>query len=161
MPINSTYSRFVVKSADYTAKVEDDYITTTLSAPATITLPKAGTCLYPQNQKYVIADPGNSSNDTTIAVQSGDTLDGISTVSAGANVLLAAFGNTWVATGGTGTAGTSGASGKSGFSGTSGTVGTSGTSGATGTSGTSGTSGFSGASGASGKSGFSGVSGAA
>lgn len=163
MPINSDYSKFVVKDDDYTAKFEDDYITMAITSGKTVTMPKAASCSVQsgQNQKYVIADANNSSNDVTIAVQSGDTLQGISTLEAGENALLSAFGSTWMATGGNGAAGTSGFSGISGFSGVSGFSGASGESGFSGASGAVGESGVSGATGTSGTSGFSGVSGAA
>lgn len=154
-PLDSQYTRFVAKTDSYTILSGDDVITFTLAAPGTATLPLSKTCtiVSGQNAKQV-NNASDSSDDLTIAVQSGDSLVGESTLAPGEVATIRGNGvNVWYATG------SSGAAGVSGFSGYSGRSGTSGWSGFTGVSGVSGWSGFSGRSGYTGVSGFSGYSG--
>jgi hypothetical protein len=162
MPLNSPYSTYQFKTTSYTVLKTDDVVTFQIAAPATATLPKAGTCppMSLQNQKQIISS-GSSGDTLTIAVASGDVLLGVGTLAAGQNTIVTSQGtNVWTSLGGGGQAGTSGYSGVSGFSGYSGVSGYSGYSGLSGFSGYSGASGFSGYSGASGFSGYSGISGA-
>lgn len=163
-PLNSQYSKFVTKTANYTIAVSDDYVIFTTAAPGVVaTLPLAKDCsrYSGQNEKEIINASG-SSDPLEVAAQAGNTLVGATDV--GATTL--AVGQTgfvvgnqatvWTITGGSGASGVSGISGTSGISGVSGFTGASGFSG---TSGVSGVSGFSGASGFSGVSGFSGTEG--
>jgi collagen triple helix repeat protein len=160
-PVNSTYTKVIPISDNYTVKFGDDVIVATIATAKTATLPKAGTCT-PQTQQNVkqIINSANSSDTLTIAVQSGDTLLGIGSLAAGQTAYLTSNGTSvWTGFGAGGQAGTSGYSGVSGFSGVSGYSGFTGVSGYSGFTGVSGYSGFSGASGYSGFSGYSGYSG--
>lgn len=166
-PMASTYTKFVAKDASYTILPGDDVITFTLAAPGTATLPLAKTCtIYSQQNIKQINNVSGSSDDLTVAVQSGDVLVGESTLAPGETAFITGNGVTvWNSTGSSGAAGTSGfsgfsgASGFSGWSGFSGVSGASGYSGFTGRSGYTGISGYSGYTGVSGYSGFTGVSG--
>lgn len=166
-PLDSQYTKFIAKTGAYTIQAGDDVITFTLAAPATATLPLSKTCtIYSGQNIKQINNVVGSSDDLTIAAQSGDTLVGEATLSPGETALLVGNGVLlWNSTGSSGATGTSGFSGFSGASGTSGFSGFTGASGASGYSGFSGRSGYSGFSGISaysgesGYSGFSGVSG--
>lgn len=166
-PLGSTYEKFVAKTDSYTIQAGDDVITFTLAAPATATLPFSKTCtIYSQQNIKQINNVSGSSDDLTVAVQSGDTLVGESTLSPGETAFIVGNGVTiWNSTGSSGATGTSGfsgfsgASGRSGWSGYSGASGISGYSGLSGRSGYTGVSGYSGYTGVSGYSGFSGRSG--
>lgn len=166
-PLGSTYEKFVAQSDSYTILAGDDVITFTLAAPGTATLPFSRFCsIYSQQNFKQINNVSGSSDDLTIAVQSGDTLIGESTLAPGETAFIVGNGVTvWNSTGSSGATGTSGfsgfsgISGFSGWSGFSGVSGTSGYSGFSGRSGYTGVSGYSGYSGESGYSGFSGVSG--
>ena len=164
-PLGSVYQKVTKKAASYTLTVSDDVVEFTTAAPGVVaTLPLAKDCTIVSGQnKKIIASKSTSSNDLTIAVQSGNTLVGVTgalatlTLSAGQTAYLRGDQSTvWNVTGGIGT---SGVSGYSGFSGASGYSGISGGSGWSGRSGPSGFSGFSGITGISGFSGFTGVSG--
>lgn len=160
-PLNSTYTKYVAKTDNYTILAGDDVITFTIATAKTATLPKAGTVtpMSGQNVKQIV-NSGDSSDTLTIAVQSGDSLIGIGSLAAGQTAYLMSNGTSvWTGTGGGGQAGTSGYSGISGFSGISGYSGFTGVSGYSGFSGASGYSGFTGVSGYSGFSGYSGYSG--
>lgn len=158
MPLDSQYTKFVAKSDSYTILSGDDIITFTLAAPGTATLPLSRTCSLVSRQNIKqINNVSGSSDDLTVAVQSGDTLVGESTLSPGETALV--VGNGVLLWNSTGSSGVTGTSGFSGFSGRSGTSGWSGFSGASGISGWSGFSGRSGYTGVSGYSGYTGVSG--
>lgn len=166
-PLGTQYTKFVAKTNSYTIQAADDVITFTIATAKTATLPLSKTCtiVSGQNAKQ-INNAGGSSDDLTIAVQSGDTLVGESTLSPGESALIVGNGVAlWNSTGSSGAAGVSGfsgfsgASGRSGWSGFTGTSGFSAYSGFTGRSGYTGVSGYSGYSGESGYSGFSGISG--
>lgn len=173
-PLGTQYQTVVKKTASYTIAPPDDVIEFTTSVPGVVaTLPLSKTCtiISGQNQK-IIANKSTSSDEITIAVQSGNTLVGVTGASA---TLTLAIGDTafvygdqstvWNMSGGVGTSGVSGFSGASGWSGFSGAsgysgyTGISGYSGYTGISGYTGKSGYSGFSGVSGYSGFTGISG--
>lgn len=165
-PLDSQYTKFVVKDDSYTITVSDDIIDFDIASGKTATLPLAKDCsLYSGQNEKIISNNSGSGGALTIAVQSGNTL--IGATAPGATTLAAgetctAVGNgvsTWTITGGAGVSGVSGFSGFSGASGFSGFSGWSGFSGKSGTSGYSGVSGFSGYSGVSGISGYSGFSG--
>ena len=160
-PLGSQYTKFVAKSDSYTILSGDDVITFTLAAPGTATLPLSKTCtIYSQQNIKQINNVSGSSDDLTIAVQSGDVLVGETTLSPGETALLVGNGVAlWNSTGSSGVAGTSGFSGFSGASGTSGWSGFTGASGVSGWSGFSGRSGYTGISGYSGYTGVSGYSG--
>ena len=164
MPLNSIYVKVVAKTDNYTLDKGDDIAVFTIATAKTATLPKAGTCT-PQTQQNVkqITSAGGSADTLTIAVQSGDTLIGASTLAAGQSAFVTANSSVWtsISAGGgqQGYSGYSGISGPSGFSGYSGISGFSGYSGISGFSGYSGASGYSGYSGISGFSGYSGTSG--
>ena len=163
-PINSSYAQQQFKTDSYTITVSDDIIRFTLAAPGTATLPFSRNCsiVSGQNQK-IIANGDSGGNDLTIAVGSGDTLIGETTLSAGETAFITGDGvliwNSIGASGVTGNSGYSGYSAYSGYSGKSGFSGISGFSGFSGISGASGKSGFSGYTGISGFSGYSGTTG--
>lgn len=160
-PLNSSYTKYVAKTDNYTVLFGDDVITFTIASAKTATMPQAASCtpMSGQNIKQVI-NSGNSSDTLTIAVPSGNTLVGIGSLAAGQSAYMQSNGTSvWTGFGGGGQAGTSGYSGPSGYSGFSGVSGYSGFSGISGYSGFSGISGYSGFSGISGYSGYSGVSG--
>lgn len=160
-PLNSSYTKYVVKTDNYSILFGDDVITFTIASAKTATLPLAGTCspMSGQNVKEIV-NSANSSDTLTIAVPSGNSLVGIGSLAVGQTALLQSNGTSvWTGLGGGGAAGTSGYSGPSGYSGFSGVSGYSGFSGISGYSGFSGISGYSGFSGISGYSGYSGKSG--
>jgi hypothetical protein len=165
MPFGTQYEQQVAKTLDYTLTVADDVAVFTIAVGKTATLPLAANCSLAQQFKQIINVSG-SSNDLTIAVQTGNTLVGENTLSPGETTTVRSDGVAiWYSTGSSGVTGVSGysgfsgASGYSGFSGYSGYSGKSGFSGYSGVSGWSGWSGYSGVSGYSGKSGYSGYSG--
>ena len=166
-PLDSQYTRFVAKDDSYTIQSLDDVITFTIATAKTATLPLAKTCSVVSGQfAKQINNAGASADDLTIAVQSGDTLVGESTLSPGEVASIRGNGvSVWYSTGSSGVQGTSGFSGFSGASGTSGWSGFTGISGYSAYSGFSGrsaytgVSGYSGYTGVSGYSGFSGISG--
>lgn len=160
-PLNSTYTKYVAKTDNYTILAGDDVITFTIASAKTATLPKAGTVppMTGQNEKQIV-NSANSADTLTIAVQSGDSLIGIGSLAIGQTAYLTSNGTSvWTGFGAGGAAGTSGYSGVSGFSGISGYSGFTGISGYSGFTGISGYSGFSGVSGYSGFSGYSGYTG--
>ena len=164
-PINSAYAKQQFKTDSYTITVSDDIVRFTLAAPGTATLPFSRNCsiVSGQNQKIIANATGSLAKDLTIAVGSGDTLVGETTLSAGETAFITGDGvliwNSIGASGVTGNSGFSGYSAFSGYSGKSGFSGISGFSGFSGISGASGKSGFSGYTGISGFSGYSGTSG--
>src|SRR5258705_10584011 len=160
-PVDSAYARVVIKTTSYTLTVADDIAKFPAAAPVTATLPLAKTCsLYSQQNIKIIASAPTSAADVTIAVQSGDTLVGESTLSAGETAYITGNGvNRWDSVGASGAGGTSGFTGASGYSGFTGASGASGWSGKSGFSGFTGISGFRGTSGFSGFTGVSGYSG--
>jgi hypothetical protein len=172
-PLASVYTKFQEKTDDYTLGASDDVVDFTIATAKTATLPLAKTCTVNNTWfKKVITNKSTSSDTLTIAVQSGNSLVGLTSLGVGEQAILSSNGATiWTARGGTGATGTSGfsgfsaysgfsgASGYSGFTGTSGYSGYTGVSGYSGKSGYSGVSGYSGYSGVSGYSGFSGFSG--
>ena len=162
MPLNSIYQKNVAAGdAAYSVKFADDRVTWLITTGRTGTLPTAGTCtpMSGQNVKELVSSTSSVGN-VTIAVPSGNTLEGVGAVEPGQAVLVISDGTSvWTGFGGAGAAGTSGYSGVSGFSGYSGFSGISGVSGKSGYSGISGFSGYSGISGFSGYSGISGYSG--
>ena len=173
-PLATQYQRIIKKGVSYTIAVPDDVVEfTTTGAGVIATLPLAKDCsIYSGQNLKIVANKSTSTDEITIAVQSGDTLVGVTGASATLTLAVgdSAFfrGNqttTWNMSGGVGTSGVSGfsgfsgASGYSGASGWSGYSGKSGYSGYCGISGYTGVSGYSGYSGVSGYSGFSGISG--
>lgn len=166
-PLGTSYQQIVVKTDNYTLVPADDVAKFTIATNKTATLPQARTCTVANRQfRKVIASVAASAGDLTIAVASGDTLIGESTLSGGETAFLTSDGVlTWNSVGASGAAGTSGVSGSSGISGFSGAsgysgyTGISGYSGFCGISGYTGRSGYTGVSGISGYSGFSGISG--
>ncbi len=161
-PLNSSYTKYVAKTDNYTILFGDDVITFTIASAKTATLPLAGSCspMTGQNAKQIV-NSANSTDTLTIAAPSGNNLIGLGSLAPGQVSLVISNGTaTWTGSGGGGQAGTSGYSGPSGYSGFSGLSGYSGFSGISGYSGFSGISGYSGFSGISGYSGYSGISGA-
>jgi len=167
MPLGTEYEQIVLKTDSYTLTVADDIVKFTIASGKTATLPFSRTCSpYSKQNVKMLFNAATSVGDLTIAVGSGDTLNGESTLSAGETAFITGDGvKTWNsigasgAAGVSGTSGSSGISGASGFSGATGWSGVSGYSGFTGVSGFLGTSGFSGFTGISGFSGFTGISG--
>ncbi len=173
-PLATQYQKIVKKGVSYTIAVPDDVVEfTTTGAGVIATLPLAKDCtIYSGQNEKLIANKSTSTDEITLAVQSGNTLVGVTgaaatlTLAVGATAFARGDQSTvWNITGGAGTSGVSGfsgfsgASGYSGASGWSGYSGKSGYSGYCGVSGWTGVSGYSGYSGVSGYSGFSGISG--
>ena len=161
-PLYTQYQKIVRKTASYTLDPSDDVARFVITVGVTATLPLAKACsVYSKQNKKIIINDGTSSNTLTIAVQSGNTLVGVTAATLG--VTLAAGETAFVDGDGVAiwniSGGYSGVSGNSGFSGFSGYSGFSGASGYSGYSGKSGYSGYCGVSGYTGKSGYSGVSG--
>ena len=160
-PLGTEYQKIVRKTASYTLDASDDVARFVIAGAATATLPLAKTCtVYSKQNKKILINDSTSSDLLTIAVQSGNTLVGVTAATLG--VTLAVGETAYVDSDGVAiwniSGGYSGVAGTSGFSGFSGASGYSGFSAYSGYSGKSGYSGYCGLSGYTGKSGYSGFS---
>lgn len=96
--LGSPYQKSVATQTDnYTILHGDDFIPFNIATPKTATLPTAGSCNGDDTEK-VIVSLGTSGDTLTIAAAAGDSLTGVSTLTAGLGVHIFKSGPTsWTA----------------------------------------------------------------